>query len=118
MKVICYVCLALSVIFVILFTSVELVSVMKPLYETQYEKNNVYEVEYVKNYPVSKVTDDVILYLADILDDMNQRGFFRDRENIHMTDVKTLFELGKIFRILSTKSPVWIIYSGLSFIIK
>ncbi len=101
MKTINYIILVVALIFVLLFTSIELVSVFKPLYQGQYKSNKVFEVEYVKNYPVSKVTDDIILYLADITDNMNARNYFENREHIHMIDVKLLFDIGKIFRLFS-----------------
>ena len=95
-----YIILAISIIFVLLFTSIELISVLKPIYNKEYIANNVYEVNYVKNYPVDYVTDDIILYLSDVIDDMNQRDYFENRENIHMIDVKVLFDLGKIIRLI------------------
>ena len=101
MKTLNYIVLVLSIIFVLLFTSIEIVSVLKPLYEGQYKSNKVYDVAYVKAYPVAQVTDDIILYLADMIEDMNQRGFFKDREHVHMIDVKFLFDLGKIVRLFS-----------------
>ena len=65
MKTLNYIVLVLSIIFVLLFTSIEIVSVLKPLYEGQYKSNKVYDVAYVKDYPVAQVTDDIILYLAE-----------------------------------------------------
>ncbi len=100
MKTFSYIILVSSMIFVLLFTSVELISILKPIYNKEYLANNVYEVDYVKNYPVDFVTDDVILYLSDIIDDMNQRDYFENRENIHMMDVKKLFDIGKIVRLI------------------
>ena len=72
MKTLNYIVLVLSIIFVLLFTSIEIVSVLKPLYEGQYKSNKVYDVAYVKDYPVAQVTDDIILYLADIINEDTQ----------------------------------------------
>lgn len=85
-------------IFILVFTSAELLSVLKPLYLFEYNKYDVYDIEYVKDYDVSKVTDDVILYFADITDNMNWRSFFNKREDDHMVDVKLLFKAGSYLR--------------------
>lgn len=85
-------------IFILLFTSTELLSVLKPLYLFEYSKYDVYEIEYVQDYDVSKVTDDIILYFAGITDDMNWRSVFRQREDDHMVDVKLLFKAGSYLR--------------------
>ena len=93
-----YFLLSFFIIFILLFTSAELLSVLKPLYLFEYSKYDVYEIEYVKDYDVSRVTDDIILYFADITDDMNWRSFFKQREDHHMVDVKLLFKAGSYLR--------------------
>lgn len=97
-KKISYFLLSFYIIFILLFTSAELLSVLKPLYLYEYSKYDVYQIEYVKDYEVSKVTDDIILYFADVTDNMNWRSFFRQREDAHMVDVKLLFTAGSYLR--------------------
>ena len=49
MKTLNYIVLVLSIIFVLLFTSIEIVSVLKPLYEGQYKSNKVYDTSIMGN---------------------------------------------------------------------
>ncbi|MBP2026691.1 integral membrane protein (TIGR01906 family) [Acetoanaerobium pronyense] len=93
-----YLSIVLIVVYIIVFTSTEMFSVLRPVYFYEYNKYDIYSIEYVQMYPVDMVTNDVIFYLSGLTDNMNRRGFFGEREIVHMEDVKVLFRAGSAVR--------------------
>ena len=91
---------ALSIIFVILITSVEVVVYSDSYFQKEYSKYNISENTKISQEDLMYVTNEMMDYLVDKRDNLDNivvkindvsKEFFNEREKAHMFDVKFLF---------------------------
>lgn len=105
---------ALSIIFVILITSVEVVVYSDSYFKKEYSKYNISENTKISQEDLMYVTNEMMDYLVDKRENLDNivvkindvnKEFFNEREKAHMVDVKFLFvkamELRKICIVIA-----------------
>jgi len=106
LKKIGFTALVISIPICILLTTIQFIVLWDGFFESQYKENNVIENTSIKLDHLMDITDEIQGYLFGQRDDLfissiigGQEGqVFKEREIIHMEDVKSLFHGGILLR--------------------